>query len=59
MGDFCHCLPQLWTTSLPRSRMRLRITAAQEDLQGTQEKLDAVLAHCDKLKPSRVDACIS
>merc|ERR1712032_1011995 len=35
------------------------LTTAQEDLQGTQEELDAALAYFDKLKPSCVDAGIS
>jgi prefoldin subunit 5 len=35
------------------------LTTAQEDLQGTQEELDAALAYFDKLKPSCVDAGVS
>merc|ERR1719399_1805677 len=35
------------------------LTQVKEDLQGTQEELDAALAYFDKLKPSCVDAGVS
>jgi len=35
------------------------LTQTMEDLQGTQEELDAALAYFDKLKPSCVDAGVS
>jgi len=35
------------------------LTSTMEDLQGTQEELDAALAYFDKLKPSCVDAGVS
>merc|ERR1711865_1334344 len=35
------------------------LTQTLEDLQGTQEELDAALAYFDKLKPSCVDAGVS
>jgi prefoldin subunit 5 len=35
------------------------LTQVMEDLQGTQEELDAALAYFDKLKPSCVDAGVS
>jgi len=35
------------------------LTSTLEDLQGTQEELDAALAYFDKLKPSCVDAGVS
>merc|ERR1719421_2201421 len=35
------------------------LTQVLEDLQGTQEELDAALAYFDKLKPSCVDAGVS
>ena len=47
-------------TSQQRNKIeQASLTSTLEDLQGTQEELDAALAYFDKLKPSCVDAGVS